>query len=288
MSVSENSNQKELKLIDIDKVVRSQQNRMVRNMPQFLVNLVKKIIKQKEINGVIVKYQDVYGVDFLRSSLAEYNIKPVYHGLENLPDSGRFIFVSNHPLGGADYGAIVMELEKKYPKLKVLANDILTNLENLKELFLPVGVFGKTSLQAQRGIEQVLSSNDIQLLTFPAGRVSRKKEGKVEDLPWNRSIVRFAKKHKRDLIPVYVDAVNSRTFYFVSGLRKLLRLRKLNIEIFLIPGEFFKKEDQEIPVYFGKPIPYSRFENDTMSEQDWAQVVKREVYELKQQLHAEG
>jgi len=25
-----------------------------------------------------------------------------------------------------------------------------------------------------------------------------------------------------------------------------------------------------------------------MSEQDWAQVVKREVYELKQQLHAEG
>lgn len=280
MNSSNNTDNNTIKLIDIDKVVRSQQNKMVRNMPQFLINIVKKVVRQKEINAVIVKHKDVYGVEFMRRAMNDYNMQPKYYGTENLPESGRFILVSNHPLGGADYGAIVTELEHKYPKIKVLANDVLTNIVNLKDLFLPVGVFGKTSLSAQRGIEQVLASEDIQLLTFPAGRVSRKTRGKIEDLQWSRSFVRFAKKHKRDIIPVLVDSVNSRTFYFISNLRRFLGLKKLNIEVFLIPGEFFKKQNKTIPIFFGEPISYMRF-TDEKSEQEWANIIKSEVYALK-------
>lgn len=284
MKEDNNKQNKKVNLIDIEKVIRNQPNRLVRNLPGFLINLIKKIVKQKEINGVISRHKDKHGVDFMKAGMDDYNMKYTAYGIENIPDKGRFIFVSNHPLGGADYGAIVIAASKKHPNIKVLANDVLTNLENLKELFLPVGVFGKTSLKARKNIEIVMASGDVQILSFPAGLVSRKHKGEVCDLEWNRSFVHFAKLHNRHVIPVFVDAKNSRLFYFISNFRTFIGLKKVNLELFLIPSEFFKKKNKEIPVYFGKPIAPEEFTEDK-TEKEWAEIIRNKTYRLKEEYH---
>lgn len=268
------------RLIDLDKVIRKQDNKMVRNLPQFLINLIKRIVKQKSLNRLISNNRELMGVDFVKACMKDNNTRFEVKGLENIPEKGRYIFVSNHPLGAADYGSLIVSLSKKFKKVKVLANEVLTHVDNFKGLFLPVSVFGKTGDKAKRDIDKAMQSEDMQILTFPAGTVSRKNKGKIEDADWHRSFIRNAINHQREVIPIYVDAVNSRFFYFIAGLRKFFRL-KINIELFFIPGEFFKKRNKTIPVYIGKPIPASFFD-ESKSHLEWAQEVKRHVYRLSQ------
>ncbi len=271
-------NKNEAKLIDLDKVIRSQDNKMVRNLPQFVINIIKRVIKQKKLNELIYKNRDKYGVPFVATCMADYNVRHTVKGLENVPADGRYIFVSNHPLGAADYGSVITILNERFPDVKVLANEVLMFVENIKELLLPVSVFGKSNTRSRKDIQDTMASSDKQILTFPAGRVSRKIKGKVEDIEWNKSFIHYAKQYKREVVPILVNDKNSRMFYFVAGLRKFLRL-KINLELFLIPGEFFKKANKTIPVIIGKPIPYERFD-DSKTIEEWAQTVKREVYDL--------
>lgn len=271
----------EARLIDLDTVIRKQENKMVRNLPQFVINLIKRIVRQKSLNKLIINNREKFGVEFVEACMTDNNTTFDVRGLESIPENGRYIFVSNHPLGAADYGSLAVTLSKRFQKLKVLANEVLTYVDNFRGLFLPVSVFGKTSEKSKEAIEEAMSSADTQVLTFPAGTVSRKYKGKVIDSEWHRSFIRNAIEHKREIIPIYVDAVNSRLFYFVSGLRKSLRI-KLNIEVFMIPAEFFKKKNKTIPVYVGKPIPASTFD-DSKTHLEWAQFVKEHVYQLKNQ-----
>ena len=52
-------------------------------------------------------------------------------GLENLSKKGRFLFASNHPLGGLDGLAFIHEVGKIWPRLKFPVNDLLMNIKNL-------------------------------------------------------------------------------------------------------------------------------------------------------------
>lgn len=72
------------------------------------------------------------------------------HGLENIPAEGRFIFASNHPLGGLDGMGLIKILGGIYgdERLKFLVNDMLMNIEPLRPVFLPVNKYGS---QGQRG-----------------------------------------------------------------------------------------------------------------------------------------
>ena len=55
---------------------------------------------------------------------------------------------------------------------------------------------------------------------------------------------------------------------------------KTNIELMLLPYEFFNKKNKTINMVIGKPIPYQNFDT-TLNHNDWAQWVKKKVYELE-------
>ena len=55
---------------------------------------------------------------------------------------------------------------------------------------------------------------------------------------------------------------------------------KVNIELILLPGEMFKKRNKTIKVKIGIPIPYQKFDK-TFSHFEWAQKVRKHVYDLK-------
>ncbi len=124
-----------------------------------------------------------------------------------------------------------------------------------------------------------MASEDIQIMTFPAGEVARKYKGKLDDGKWHKSFIRHSVEFKRDIIPVFIDAENSKKFYRTANIRRTLRL-KADIELFLLPQELVKQKNKTINVIFGEPVPYTTFDK-SKELNDWAQEIKKTVYNLK-------
>lgn len=264
--------------LDVEKVLFSKNKKLAKVVPRFFINYLKRIVHQDELNLFLENYDHLRDAEMIGAFLENFEIKYNVFGLENLPRTGRYIFVSNHPLGGLDGIVFIYELSKHYPDIKFPVNDILTNIENLSGVFLPVNKHGNQGREAAKRIEDAYAS-DSQILYFPAGLCSRKKKGVIEDLEWHKSFVTKAIQHKRDIVPAYFSGRNSNFFYNLANIRKLSGL-KANIEMLYLPDEMFRQKGREISLVFGKPISNETFDKSrTMPE--WATWVKSETYKLK-------
>ncbi len=155
------------------------------------------------------------------------------------------------------------------------------NVTPLNDIFLAVSIFKSNSEKDKEKILNKMSDASIQIMTFPAGLVSRKYKGEVKDSKWHRSFVRNSIEFKRDVIPLFIDAENSKKFYKISRIRKFFRINT-DLELFLLPQELIKQKNSVINIYFGKPIPYETF-NDSKEHIIWAHELKNIVYRLKYQ-----
>lgn len=268
--------------IDIDQVFRNKGGNLYAVIPKFLIRYLKKTIHEDKINELLTRFEDRMGLDFLEGILNEYftvDIEVVNE--ENIPADGRYIIASNHPLGGMDGMALMHVIGKKRPDIKFIVNDILLELKNLQQLFVPVNKLGRNSSESVRVIEALYESDDLVLI-FPAGLVSRKQKGGIiKDLDWKKSFISKAIRHKRDIIPVYIEGRNSAFFYNLSRWRKRLGIRA-NIEMLYLPDEMFKQIDKKMTITFGKPIPYTFFTKSKTHDQ-WAQWVKEKVYSMSEE-----
>jgi len=242
--------------IDVDKVLRERLPRHYRYIPRFAVRWLERTICQDRLNAILVKMAGKNSVDAATAALNEMDITVNATGLEHLPE-GRYMFVSNHPLGGLDGLALISLLGNRYEhKIKFLVNDLLMAVEPLRGVFLPVNKYGSQSHGAAIQIEEALES-DNQFITFPAGLCSRMQpDGSIADLPWHKAAVVHAAKYHRDIVPVYFDARNSRFFYRFAKWRKKLGI-KFNIELIFLPKEMIKQCGSTQRVIIGKPIPWS-------------------------------
>ena len=263
--------------IDIEQVIADKNPRLLKILPAFLIRYLKNIIHQDELNEFLRLHGDLEGLDFIRKGLETLETNYEVIGLENLPKDGRYLFASNHPLGGLDGLVFINEVGKIWPRLKFPVNDLLMNIKNLDPIFLPINKHGKQDKQAVIQIEKSYASDD-QILYFPAGLCSRKKKGKIEDLDWKKHFITKAVKHKRDIVPVHFSGHNSNFFYNLANLRGLLRI-KSNIEMVYLADEMFKQKDKKIIVRFGEPISHKMFDR-TLSPKEWALKVKKIVYSL--------
>ena len=266
------------KFIDLEEVIRKKNPGLLKVLPKFVVNFLKRIIYQDQINIVIENNKSAYGLDFVSGILKGFGVNVEVSGMENIPASGRFIFASNHPLGGLDGLVLMNEVGKKFPDLKFIVNDLLLNVKNFEPVFIPVNKHGRQSTEYARLIETAYKS-DTQILYFPAGLCSRKIKGKIIDLPWHKSFIVKSVQFKRDVIPVYFEGRNTNFFYNLANLRKFLGI-KANIEMMFLVGEMFKQQKKKIKLTFGKPLPYTVFDN-SKSPGDWALQVRNIVYSMK-------
>jgi 1-acyl-sn-glycerol-3-phosphate acyltransferase len=269
---------KENQTIDVTSVLYTKSPALARVIPGFVINYLKKIIHQDELNVFLRKWGHLRDSELIAAGLEHFEIKFTVTGSENIPKSGRFIFVSNHPLGGLDGLVFIYELSKHFRDIKFPVNDILTNIKNLSGIFLPINKHGAQAKDAALMIEEAYSS-DSQVLYFPAGLCSRKKRGVIKDLQWHKSFITKSVQHRRDIVPAFFSGRNSNFFYNLSNLRKLMGL-KANIEMLYLADEMFKQKDKEIRLVFGKPIPWETFDK-TKSALEWADWVKSKTYDLE-------
>lgn len=271
-------NMSEKQKIDVKNVLYSKNPSLARAIPGFVINYLKRIVHQEELNEFLEKWGHLKDSELIAAGLMHFEIKFTVTGTENIPESGRFIFVSNHPLGGLDGLVFIYELSKHFKDIKFPVNDILTNIKNLSGIFLPVNKHGLQDKDSARKIEEAYSS-DCQILYFPAGLCSRKKGGIIKDLQWHKSFISKSVQHKRDIVPAFFSGRNSDYFYNLANIRKLLGI-KANIEMLYLADEMFKQKDKEIRLVFGKPISWKTFDK-TRSALEWADWVKSKSYDLE-------
>jgi putative hemolysin len=245
-----------------------------KKVPEFLIRYLERISHQDELNTFLEEKAGVSGIEFVEASVKFIDIKVVVQGLDTLPE-GRFTFVGNHPLGGIDGLATGFEVYKRYPKqgIRFISNDLLTNIENLRPVFIPVNKIGNQS--QQRSLPQRLSEaygSDEQMVIFPAGICSRRIKGEITELQWQKSFISKSIESNRDVVPVYFHGRNSNFFYNLASLRKFFGI-KMNVEMLYLSDEMFKQRGKTFRVIFGKPIPVSTFDT-SKTHQEWADYVR--------------
>lgn len=265
-------------LLDINKVLGP---KLVKKLPRFAINFLKRRIHQDEINECIMKAEHYKGVGFFDEALNHLNITFKIRGEENLDLSKRYLFVCNHPLGGPEALIIGSVFRRLYGDgFMVPVNHILANLKPLREFFVPVKVY--SSRQSRELGDQIaeMFKSDRQVLVFPAGLCARKIKGKVTEMPWKKMFVTQAKRYERDVVPMHISGFNSKKFFFFTKLSMFLKL-KFNIGMLFLVDELFKKSGEEFIITIGKPVPYTTFDKSKTDIQ-WAAEIQNQVKKLSE------
>ena len=269
------------KTIDIDQILKDKLGAKYPFVPGFLVNWLKRIVHQDQVNAFLWESRDKTGVDWLEECVRYLDMTLKIEGKENLPspdDKHLYTFVSNHPLGGEDGVALGAVIGRHYDgRFRYLVNDLLMNLPGLAPLCIPINKTGSQSRQFPAMVENGFKS-DNHMLMFPAGLCSRKIKGQIHDLPWTKTFVVKSVETHRDVVPIHFSGRNSNRFYRIANMCKRLGL-KVNIAMLYLVDEMYKNAHKTFEVTIGKPIPWQTFDRSKKPAQ-WAQYVEDIVYTL--------
>jgi putative hemolysin len=248
-------------------------------LPKFVMNYLKRIVHQDEVNEILTAYGYKHrGLPFNRKVLEHLNISYTIGNIANLPPKdGRYIFASNHPLGGLDGIVLIDLIGAHYGNVKFIVNDLLMYLTPLQDVFAPVNKHGRQSADYVKIIDELYSS-DKQVLYFPAGLCSRKVKGEIVDLEWKKSFVAKAVKYRRDITPLFFEGRNSNFFYTLANVRKSLGI-KANIEMLYLSDEMFRQRNTQFTVKIGKTVPYHDLQE--MGIKKSVEYVRNKVYALQ-------
>lgn len=249
--------------INLHKILRSRikgwKGRMI---PGFMITGLEKLVHQDELNAALDATYPSTGSEFCERIYDFFNVTLEVEGLENIPEHGRFIFASNHPLGGLDGMGLIKVLGAKYgdENIQFLVNDMLMNVIPLRTVFLPINKYGSQAREAAVAIRDAYAS-DKQILIFPAGMVSRiQPDGSIGDLVWHKSFIDRAIEFHRDIIPIHFEGLNRMSFYRTAKARTKMGI-KVNMEQALLPAELCAARGKTFRVRFGKPISWQSLEN---------------------------
>lgn len=172
--------------------------------------------------------------------------------LDAIPREGGLIITANHPTGGLDGVLLIDLLSRIRPDIKFMGNFILQRIESLSDYFIPVNPFNNHDPRSNvKGIKAAIAHLEAggALMVFPAGEVAvwRSDLRRIADRPWGRSMMRFVREAGVPVVPLWIEARNSRKFYLFGRMHPLLKMA-------LLPREFTNKRHMKVPVRIGDPI----------------------------------
>lgn len=156
-------------------------------------------------------------------------------GLEAVPASGPLLVVANHPHGALDGLAVAALLRRVRPDVKLLANQVLRRIPEMRQHLVPIDAFMPGDVQNAAGLRGALRwlREGHALIVFPAGEVShvRTVDGRVVDAPWREGAARLASRAEAPVLPVWVQGRNSRAFLSAGRVSPWLRSALLGREL---------------------------------------------------------
>lgn len=280
---SEKQEEVKEKQVDFRKIFNQKVPGLMKYMPGFVFRRIQKLLHEDEINDVLSRIGHLQGLEFVEALLADFNLNLTVKGAEHLQEVDRVVVASNHPLGGLDGVALLGATGRYKGDVVAPVNDFLLFIEPLRPLFVPVSKVGKTVAETRAENFRLLNEafeGDKAVCFFPFGLCSRKtKDGKIMDLEWKKTFVTKARQTNRYIVPTHIDGRNSNFFYNLARVRKALRI-KANIEMALLPDEFFKQRNKSMTITFGKPIDCSLLDASRTDVQ-WAEQLRCFSYTLE-------
>lgn len=251
-----------------------------KSYPKFLVYTVvyflKKIFHEKQINEILNKTKNQDSFEFVQNVIRYFNI--TYKADEkqclNIPEKGRAIIIANHPLGALDALSLILLIKQRRDDIKVVANELLMYIPQLKPILIPVDAMGgKSAKENIKNIYKALEEECIVLM-FPSGEVSRVRPTGVKDTKWNKGFLSFSKKTNSPILPIFIQARNSSLFYFISMINK-------KISAYLLIDEMFKKKNSTIEFKIGEIIPYKNIATlPIKNDKQVANLFKKHLYKI--------
>ena len=225
-----------------------------------IFKFLKKILRFDETIYAGDHIQNMSGAEAFNWLGDKYTNNCSVEGIENIPDDGSCLLVSNHPMGAADAIALYSQLYKVREDIFFFANELFVYLlGSFHNVMAPV-MWDKekeTHSATKVTLERLITFFNDQRpgIIFPSGRLSKLTIFGLWDREWEKTPIVLAKKNNFPLIPVYVEGKNSWFFYFASITNKQLRdVSQLN--------ELFNKRDRHIKIKIGKPIKVSQLSNN--------------------------
>lgn len=236
-------------------------------VPPKLAEILRKLLGLEYLDELCSLSKDAESAaDFsaraLRSLDIEIQIDP--EDFAKVPAKGPVILAANHPFGLLEGLVMNVILHKIRPDIRFLANSLLRSVPAVRDLVIPVDVFGgsaKANLRSALAAHRWLDADGL-LVWFPAGEVSTwnwKKAG-VTDPQWNPALARMARKTGATVVPAFFAGANSLSFQMLGMIHPSLRTVRL-------PAELLNKRGATIKVLFGKPVNSKRLNDFDPSQQ---------------------
>lgn len=170
--------------------------------------------------------------------------------MANIPETGPFIVISNHPFGGIDGMILLQILLKKRPDIKILATDLIKKVPILDQYSLQFDSSRKVN-SIKSGIGQVLHAlqylgKEHPLCIFPSGDVSTYNVDSkiITDKKWCESYLSFIQKAEVPVVPAYINGTNGNLFHLLGSVHPALKTA----------GDLIAKRNKNIEVRFGQII----------------------------------
>lgn len=241
-----------------------------------IVKIAQKIIHQDKINEFLTTNAHLEGFEFIEAVLDyfSFDFSYSYSDIENIPATGRVVIIANHPLGALDALCLLKLISIVRKDVKIVVNNFLEGISALDSLFIKVNIFKQ--FQPKRGIQKVYEAlkNEEVIIMFPAGEVSRLSLYGVLDSEWKKGFLRFAENSNSPILPILIDAKNSKTFYAVSILNK-------TFSTILLSHEMFKQQGKKIKIKIGKLISNKNIAPNSIKREFLVKLHKKHLYSLK-------
>jgi putative hemolysin len=263
--------------IDVKSVIAAKNPKLLKIVPCFIIRWVERIIHQDEMNRFYIPRQTLPSIEFAQDAVQMFEPEIILINEENIPKTGRYIMVSNHPLGGLDGITLISIVGRYRSDIKVPVNDLLLYVKPLRNVFVPISKVGKNSRDNIRQLDVAFESDNL-IIYFPAGLCSRRHNGIIHDPEWKKTIIAKARETHRDIIPVHFAGRNSDWFYNLSNFRKKIGI-KTNIEMLYLVDEMYRQRGKSFTITFGNSIPYSTFDK-SKTDKEWALWLQDLVYKL--------
>ncbi len=223
-----------------------------------------------------------YAIDRLQTSLAKSDrpyfeqfissfrikTKVVNGDFSKVKKTGPVVFYANHPLSGGDVFALMSEIEKVRPDVKVVVASFLESIPGLKNEAFVVNVLkGEEAKKYNKKMIEVINSHVREgkaLLIFPAGSVSAwTPDNKIyaQDPIWKKGFIKFGEQSDDTTYhPIFVEGEPSEDYL-------KLREKSVNLSNAYIFKELSNQINSTLSFHLGNGIKLNKLKSFSYSEQ---------------------
>jgi len=240
-----------------------------------LVSTVKKFFHENQINTFLLENAHKDTFSFVEAIIDYFDVQITLkkNEMDHIPSYGKVVIIANHPLGALDAMALIHLLKDVRKDIKIVANSFLGQFQNLQDLLIPVdNITGKTTKKTLEGVYEALDHEEAVII-FPSGEVSRARPNGVRDTAWKSGFYKIASKTQSPILPIHINATNSKGFYMLSMLNRSFATATL-------PHEMFKAKGKKIGFTIGNPIPYKNYTVPGLPQKELVKLLRKHFYRV--------